>query len=164
MLLLQIRPALVLLVLFTALTGIIYPLAITGIAAVVFPNQARGSLVEREGTVVGSSLIGQSFTSPRYFHSRPSATTAPDPQDGTKTVDAAYNAANSSGSNLGPLSKKLVGRVKTDIEEHRQAGAAEPLPAELGNHIGVRARPAHLTGQRPGAGRFRCRRPRPARK
>jgi potassium-transporting ATPase KdpC subunit len=130
MILQQIRPALVLLVLFTALTGIIYPLAITGIAAVVFPNQAQGSLVERDGTVVGSSLIGQNFTSARYFHPRPSATSAPDPQDATKTVDAPYNAANSSGSNLGPLSQKLVDRVKTEIEEQRKAGAAEPLSAD----------------------------------
>lgn len=130
MILQQIRPALVLLVLFTALTGIIYPLAITGVAAVVFPNQAQGSLVERDGTVIGSSLIGQNFTSSRYFHPRSSATNAPDPQDATKTVDAPYNAANSSGSNLGPLSQKLVDRVKTDIEEQRKAGAAEPLPAD----------------------------------
>ena len=130
MILQQIRPALVLLVLFTALTGIIYPLAITGIAAVVFPNQAQGSLVERDGTVVGSSLIGQNFTSARYFHPRPSATSAPDPQDATKTVDAPYNAANSSGSNLGPLSQKLVDRVRANVEQQRKAGAAEPLPAD----------------------------------
>lgn len=130
MILQQIRPALVLLVLFTALTGLVYPLAITGIAAVVFPHQAQGSLVERDGRVVGSSLIGQNFTSARYFHPRPSATSAPDPQDATKTIDAPYNAANSSGSNYGPLSQKLVDRVKGDVEERRKAGATSPIPAD----------------------------------
>lgn len=130
MILQQLRPAFVLLVLFTVLTGMIYPLAITGIAAVIFPNQAQGSLVEHGGTVVGSALIGQNFTSARYFHPRPSATSASDPQDATKTVDAPYNAANSSGSNLGPLSQKLMDRVKTDVGERRQAGAIGQIPAD----------------------------------
>jgi K+-transporting ATPase, c chain len=94
-------------ILFSALTGLAYPLAITSIAQLVFPGKANGSIIERNGQVVGSALIGQSFTSDRYFHGRPSATVAPDPADPSKTVDAPYNAANSSGSNLGPTSKKL---------------------------------------------------------
>ena len=98
----QLRPAIVMIVLFTALTGLAYPLAITGVAQLAFSNQANGGVIERNGKMVGSSLIGQSFTSDRYFHGRPSATSAPDPTDSTKTVDAPYNAANSSGSNLGP--------------------------------------------------------------
>ena len=102
----------VLLVLFSALTGLVYPLAVTGIAQVALPRQANGSLIERDGVVVGSALIGQDFKSDRYFHPRPSATTDTDPNDSTKTIDAPYNAANSSGSNLGPTSQKLVDRVK----------------------------------------------------
>ena len=98
----ELRPALVLIVLFTLITGLVYPLAMTGIAQVLFPRQANGSLIERDGKVVGSSLIGQVFAEDRYFQGRPSATSAPDPKDPTKTVDAPYNAANSSGSNLGP--------------------------------------------------------------
>src|SRR5215475_13442026 len=104
----EIRPAIVFIVALTVITGLIYPFAITGIARLIFPDQAQGSLVERDGKVVGSSLIGQEFTSQRYFHGRPSATTAPDPNDSTKTVPAPYNAANSGGSNLGPTSKSLI--------------------------------------------------------
>src|SRR5215470_2746348 len=98
----EIRPAIVLIIALTLITGLVYPFAITGVAEVIFPYQAQGSLVERDGKVVGSALIGQGFTSERYFHGRPSATTAPDPNDTTKTVPAPYNAANSGGSNLGP--------------------------------------------------------------
>ena len=111
----QIRPAAVMIVLFTALTGVGYPLAITGIAQVAMRSEANGSLIARNGTIVGSALIGQNFVSEKYFHGRPSATSAPDPQDSSKTVDAPYNAANSSGSNLGPVSQKLVDRVKGDV-------------------------------------------------
>lgn len=110
------RPALVLLAFFTVLTGILYPLAITGVAHVLFPQAANGSLVVRDGRIVGSSLIGQPFTSDKYFWPRPSATSAADPNDPSKTVDAPYNATGSSGSNLGPLSKKLVDRVATDVQ------------------------------------------------
>ncbi len=103
----EIRPAIILLVLLTAITGLAYPLAMTAIAGVIFPKQAQGSLIERDGKVVGSALIGQEFKDDKYFHGRPSATTAPDPADATKTVPAPYNAANSGGSNLGPTSKAL---------------------------------------------------------
>src|SRR5687767_8482380 len=96
----ELRPALTLIVLFTVLTGLIYPLAVTGIAQVLFPGQANGSLAVVDGKVVGSSLIGQVFSDDRYFQGRPSATVAPDPNDSSKTVDAPYNAANSAGSNL----------------------------------------------------------------
>ena len=126
----QIRPAIVLLALFTVLTGVIYPLAITGVAQVVLPSQANGSLVKAKDVVVGSSLIGQPFTSDKYFHPRPSATSAPDPKDSSKTIDAPYNAANSGGSNLGPTSQKLVDRVKADVEAKRGAGLQGPIPAD----------------------------------
>ena len=126
----HLRPAFVLLVLFTLLTGIAYPLAVTGIAQAVFPVQANGSLQIRDGKPIGSALIGQNFTSNRYFQGRPSATSAADPADATKTIDAPYNAANSSGSNLGPLSQKLVDRVKTDIAARRDAGLTGNIPAD----------------------------------
>ena len=111
----QIRPAIVMIALFTVLTGIVYPLAITGIAQVAMRKTADGSLIAKDAAIVGSTLIGQKFTSDKYFHGRPSATSAPDPKDSTKTVDAPYNAANSSGSNLGPTSQKLIDRVKADV-------------------------------------------------
>ena len=126
----QIRPALVLLVAFSVLTGLAYPLAITGIAQLVFPEQANGSLIERNGAIVGSDLIGQSFASDRYFHGRPSATVDTDPNDSSKTVSSPYNAANSSGSNLGPTSKALVDRVAADVERLRAEGAG-PIPVDL---------------------------------
>src|SRR6202023_1738461 len=110
----EIRPAIVVLVALILITGLAYPLAMTGIAEVIFPKQAQGRLIEQNGTVVGSALIGQVYTSDKYFHGRPSATTAPDPNDSTKTVTAPYNAANSGGSNLGPSSKALNDRVKED--------------------------------------------------
>src|SRR5512142_591906 len=106
----HIRPAIVMIVAMTVITGIIYPLAMTGIAQAVFPYQANGSLIEKDGKVIGSAQIGQNFSSDKYFHGRPSATTAPDPNDASKTVAAPYNAANSGGSNLGPTSKTLVDR------------------------------------------------------
>jgi potassium-transporting ATPase KdpC subunit len=128
----QIRPAIILLILLTLITGLAYPLAMTAIAGAIFPKQAAGSLIERDGKVVGSALIGQEFKGDQYFHGRPSATTGPDPADSTKTVPAPYNAANSGGSNLGPTSKALNDRVKEDVEklkaENPQSAA---VPIEL---------------------------------
>jgi potassium-transporting ATPase KdpC subunit len=127
----QIRPALVVLVALTLITGLAYPLAMTGIAQLLFPRQAQGSLIERNGTVVGSALIGQVFESDRYFHGRPSATTAPDPNDATKTVPAPYNAANSGGSNLGPSNKALIDRVQGDIDKLKKENPSMPVPTDL---------------------------------
>jgi len=127
----QLRPALVLLVALTAVTGLAYPLAVTGIAGAVFPAKAAGSLIERDGTVVGSSLIGQSFTGEGTFHGRPSATTAADPADAAKTVPAPYNAANSAGSNLGPTSAALAERVKADLDALRAENPGQPVPVDL---------------------------------
>ena len=127
----EIRPAIVVLVALTLITGLVYPLAMTGIAGVIFPKQAQGSLIERNGTVVGSSLIGQPFTSDKYFHGRPSATTAPDPNDSTQTVPAPYNAANSGGSNLGPSNKALIDRVQGDIDALKKENPNMPVPADL---------------------------------
>ncbi len=126
----HIRPAVVLLVLFSALTGLIYPLAVTGIAQLALPRQANGSLIEKDGVVIGSALIGQNFKTDRYFHPRPSATTDADPNDSTKTIDAPYNAANSSGSNLGPTSQKLIDRVKASVEAWRSRAGSGPVPAD----------------------------------
>jgi K+-transporting ATPase ATPase C chain len=126
-----IRPAIVVLVALTVITGLIYPLAMTGIAQVIFPHQAQGSLIERNGTVVGSELIGQVFESDKYFHGRPSATTAPDPNDPTKTVPAPYNAANSGGSNLGPSNKALIDRVQGDVDKLKQENPSAAVPADL---------------------------------
>jgi len=126
-----IRPAIVVLVALTLITGLVYPLAMTGIAQVLFPHRAQGSLIERNGTVVGSELIGQVFESDKYFHGRPSATTAPDPNDATKTVPAPYNAANSGGSNLGPSNKALIDRVQGDLDKLKQENPSMPVPADL---------------------------------
>ena len=127
----EIRPAIVFVVALTVITGLAYPLAMTGIAGVLFPNQAQGSLIERDGKVVGSTLIGQEFTSERYFHGRPSATNAPDPQDSTKTVPAPYNAANSGGSNLGPTNKALIERVQGDLEKLKQENPSAQVSTDL---------------------------------
>jgi potassium-transporting ATPase KdpC subunit len=127
----EIRPAIVVLVALTLITGLVYPLVMTGIAGVIFPRQAQGSLIERDGKVVGSELIGQAFTADKYFHGRPSATTAPDPNDATKTVAAPYNAANSGGSNLGPSNKALIDRVQGDIDALKKENPATPVPADL---------------------------------
>ena len=127
----HIRPAIVMIVGMTVITGLAYPLGMTGIAQVLFHHQANGSLIERDGTVVGSALIGQVFTSEKYFHGRPSATTAPDPNDSTKTVPAPYNAANSGGSNLGPSNKALIDRVQADLEKLRKENPSAPVPADL---------------------------------
>lgn len=127
----EIRPAIVVLVALTLITGLVYPLAMTGIAQIIFPYRAQGSLIERDGKVVGSELIGQQFTSDKYFHGRPSATTAPDPADPNKTVAAPYNAANSGGSNLGPSNKALIDRVQGDIDKLKQENPSAPVPADL---------------------------------
>lgn len=118
----QLRPALVLFVLLSALTGLAYPLLVTGVAQLVFPWQAQGSLIEREAKPIGSALIGQAFSDPRQFWNRPSAT-APEP----------YNAANSSGSNLGPSNPALHEAVKQRIAALREAdpGNTAPVPADL---------------------------------
>jgi K+-transporting ATPase ATPase C chain len=127
----EIRPAIVLVIALTVITGLVYPLAITGIAGFLFPSQAQGSLIERDGKVVGSALIGQEFTSERYFHGRPSATTAPDPQDSTKTVPRPYNAAGSGGSNLGPTNKALIDRVSGDVDKLKKENPAAAVPLDL---------------------------------
>ncbi len=126
----QIRPAFVLIVLMTVLTGLAYPLFITGIAQVLFPRQAAGSLIEKDGKVIGSELIGQNFADAKYFHGRPSATSDTDPNDATKTVQAPYNAGNSGGSNAGPTSKALIERVQGDVEKLKEENKA-PIPVDL---------------------------------
>ena len=127
----EIRPAIILLLALTVITGLVYPLAMTAIAGVIFPDQAEGSLIERDGKVVGSALIGQEFKDDKYFHGRPSATTAPDPNDSTKTVPAPYNAANSGGSNLGPTSKALNDRIKEDVEKLKAENPNSSVPVDL---------------------------------
>ena len=127
----HLRAAVVMIVGFTLLTGVAYPLAITGIAQVVMPSAANGSLIVKDGKIIGSQLLGQNFTSEKYFHPRPSATTDADPIDATKTIDAPYNAASSAGSNLGPISQKLLDRVKTDVEALRSQGVAGPIPVDV---------------------------------
>jgi K+-transporting ATPase ATPase C chain len=126
----HIRASIVILLLMTVLTGLAYPLAMTGLARAVLPDQAAGSLIERDGKVVGSALIGQNFAGDGYFQGRPSATTDTDPNDATKTVAAPYNAANSAGSNLGPTSKTLVDRVKEDVEK-LGGSANKPVPGDM---------------------------------
>ena len=127
----EIRPAIVMIVAMTIITGLIYPLGMTGIAQLVFPRQANGSLIERNGTVIGSALIGQNFASDKYFHGRPSATTEPDPNDSTKTVAAPYAADNSAGSNLGPTSKALIDRVAGDAKTLHDENPSAPVPVDL---------------------------------
>jgi len=127
----HIRPAIVMIVAMTVITGLIYPLLMTGIAQAVFPYQANGSLIEKDGKVIGSALIGQNFTSDKYFHGRPSATTEPDPKDPTKTVPVPYAADNSGGSNLGPTSKALVDRVKDDAAKLATENPNTPIPSDL---------------------------------
>ena len=127
----QIRPAIVMIVLLTLITGIIYPLAMTGIGQALFSRQANGSLIEKDGKVIGSALIGQNFTSDKYFHGRPSATTEPDPKDPTKTVAVPYAADNSSGSNYGPTQKDLIDRVKGDAAALAKENPGTPIPVDL---------------------------------
>ena len=127
----QIRPAIVMIVAITAVTGLLYPIGMTSVAQAFFPHQANGSLVEKDGKVIGSTLIGQAFTSGRYFHGRPSATTAPDPNDATKSVASPYNASNSMGSNLGPTSSSLITRIKGDADALKAANPNVPVPIDL---------------------------------
>jgi K+-transporting ATPase ATPase C chain len=127
----QIRPALLMIVAMTVLTGIVYPLGMTGIAQIVFPYQANGSLIERNGKIVGSELIGQNFTSEKYFHGRPSATTEPDPKDPSKTVSVPYAADNSAGSNAGPTAKSLIERVAGDVTALQAENPSTPVPVDL---------------------------------
>ena len=127
----EIRPAIVILIALTLITGLVYPLVMTGMAQLLFPYQAEGSMIERDGHVVGSALIGQYFTSDKYFHGRPSATTAPDPADPNKSVTAPYNAANSGGSNLGPSNKALIDRVQAEIAKLKGENPAAAVPVDL---------------------------------
>jgi K+-transporting ATPase ATPase C chain len=127
----QIRPAIVFIVALTIITGLIYPLAMTGIAGAIFPTQAQGSLIEKDGKVIGSALIGQQFADAKYFHGRLSATTGPDPKDPTKSVAAPYNASNSMGSNLGPTSKALADRLKEDVDSLKKENPSAAVPVDL---------------------------------
>ena len=149
----EIRPAILILVALTLITGLAYPLAMTAIGGVIFPKQAQGSLIEKDGKVVGSALIGQEFKDDKYFHGRPSATTAPDPADSTKTVSAPYNAANSGGSNLGPTSKALNDRVKEDVEKLKAENPSGRRSDRSRHHLRQRPRSRHFAGSRavPGA-------------
>ena len=127
----EIRPAIVMMIVMTVLTGLAYPLAMTGVAQLAFPHQANGSLIEKDKKVIGSLLIGQNFTKPEYFHGRPSATSDTDPNDSSKTVPAPYNAANSSGSNAGPTSKALIERVQADVEKLKAENPTAAIPVDL---------------------------------
>src|ERR1700691_4067821 len=124
----QIRPAILMIVLFTVLTGLIYPLGMTGLGQLLFPHQATGSLVEKDGKVIGSEQIGQNFTSAKYFHGRLSATSEPDPKDATKTIAVPYAADNSAASNLVPPSKALIARVKGDVATLHAENPAAAVP------------------------------------
>jgi potassium-transporting ATPase KdpC subunit len=127
----EIRPAIVLVLGLTIITGLVYPLVMTGIAGVLFPYQAQGSLIEKDGKVIGSELIGQQFASDKYFHCRPSATLGPDPSDSSKTTGIPYNAANSGGSNLGPTNKALIDRVTGDVNKLKQENPSAQVPIDL---------------------------------
>jgi K+-transporting ATPase ATPase C chain len=127
----QIRPAILMIVVMTVLTGLLYPLAMTGLARLIFPDQANGSLIERNGKVIGSRLIGQNFTSARYFWGRPSATTEPDPKDPSKTIPVPYAADNSGGSNLGPTNEALIDHVKARAARLHAENPDTPIPVDL---------------------------------
>ena len=146
----QIRPSIVFIITMTILTGLIYPLGMTGLAQVLFPHQANGSLIEHNGKVIGSDLIGQSFSDKKYFHGRPSATTAADPNDATKTVPAPYNAANSSGSNLGPTSQAFVDGAKAEATKLQAERHDKSVPIDLVTASGSGLDP-HIT---PAAAQF----------
>jgi K+-transporting ATPase ATPase C chain len=128
-----VRPVLISAVLFMAITGLAYPLVTTGVAELVFHRQAQGDIIVKNGTGVGSEVIGQWFNKPEYFHPRPSVTTGTDPKDPSKTVDQPYNAASSAASNLGPTNKKLIDTITSRAEDYRKEnglGATEPVPAD----------------------------------
>jgi potassium-transporting ATPase KdpC subunit len=127
----EIRPAIMMIVLMTIITGFAYPLGMTGVAQLLFPHQANGSLIERDNKVIGSELIGQNFTDAKYFHGRPSATTEPDAKDPTKNDPVPYAADNSAGSNLGPTSKDLVSRIKDDDAKLQAENPGKPVPVDL---------------------------------
>jgi potassium-transporting ATPase KdpC subunit len=127
----EIRPAIVMIVLMTIITGLIYPLGMTGIAQLIFPSQANGSLIEHDGKIIGSALIGQNFADAKYFHGRPSATTETDPNDSSKTIPVPYAADNSAGSNLGPTSKALIDRVSGDAKTLQAENPGAPVPVDL---------------------------------
>jgi K+-transporting ATPase ATPase C chain len=127
----QVRPAILMLAVMMLILGFAYPLAMTGIAQVAFPYQANGSLIEKNGTRVGSALIGQNFTSAKYFHGRPSMTPGPDPHDPSKTVPIPYNGGFSVGSNYGPTAKPLVDRVGQTVAELKTENPGRPVPADL---------------------------------
>jgi potassium-transporting ATPase KdpC subunit len=147
----HLRPAFVLLLLFTALTGLVYPLAVTGVGQALFPASANGSLIVQDGRVLGSDLIGQAFESDRYFWPRPSAATAPDPADSTKTIDSPYNAAASGGSNLGPTSQKLADRLAASSAAWQGSGLAQPIPGDAittsGSGLDPHISPAYAKAQ-----------------
>ena len=140
----DVRPAIVLIVALSLITGLAYPLAMTGLAQILFPYQANGSLIERDGKVAGSALIGQSFTGDQYFRGRPSATTKSDPNDAAKMVAAPYNAANSAGSNLGPTNKALIERVQGDVDKLRADNGSARVPIDLVTTTGSGLDP-HIT-------------------
>ncbi|PYF02894.1 K+-transporting ATPase ATPase C chain [Rhodopseudomonas faecalis] len=127
----QIRPAIVSFTILAAITGLGYPLAITGIAQLVMPEEANGSLIKQNGQVIGSELVGQAFTQDKYFHGRLSATTGPDPQDSSKSVASPYNAANSMGSNLGPTSAALKDRLTADVAAAKKENPSAEVPVDL---------------------------------
>jgi potassium-transporting ATPase KdpC subunit len=127
----QVRPAIVMIVAMTVITGLVYPLGMVGLAQLFFPHRANGSLIEKNGKVIGSTLIGQYFTSDKYFHGRPSATTEPDPKDPSKTIPVPYAADNSGASNLGPTNQALVDRVKADAARLAKENPGTPIPVDL---------------------------------
>jgi len=127
----EIRPAIAFIVTLTLIVGVAYPFAMTGIAGLVFPSQAAGSLVERDGKVIGSSVMGQEFKSDKYFDSRPSATTGPDPKDPSKSISVPYNAANTGGSNYGSTSKALMDRIKADVARLKAENPSATIPTDL---------------------------------
>ena len=127
----EIRPAIIVLVMLTAITGLVYPLAMTAIAGVIFPNQAQGSLIEKDGKVIGSTLIGQEFKDDKYFHGRPSATSAPDPADSTKTVSAPYNAAIQAGPTSARPARPLMIAIKEDVDKLKAENPSAAVPIDL---------------------------------
>ena len=127
----DIRAAILMFIGLAAITGFAYPMSVTAMAQLIFPDRANGSLIEKDGKVIGSELIGQSFVSPRYFHGRPSATSAADPGDATKTIASPYNAAASVGSNLGTTQAALLERVADDVAKLKAENPNMPIPVDL---------------------------------